>query len=192
MRLISRPAPPAPDREQSSPAPDGACEDFVRAVYRLHATPLLRYAARLTNGDWHRAEDLLQEATVRAWKHFSPVGVDALDIRPWLFTVIRNLSIDHHRRRAVRLPESPFTDDTDLPVPDAVEAILTTQVVIDALSALVPAHREIIALLYHQGHTAAEAAERLGIPVGTAKSRSSYALRALREILQDRGFTHAH
>ncbi len=52
--------------------PSDACEEFVRALYEHHSSALLRYPARLAGGDWHRAEDLLQDATVRAWKHFSP------------------------------------------------------------------------------------------------------------------------
>ncbi|MFI2351799.1 sigma-70 family RNA polymerase sigma factor [Streptomyces sp. NPDC019443] len=163
------------------------CEEFVRAVYHHHAAPLLRYAARLLRGDWHKAEDLLQEATARAWKHFASDSTDAISIRPWLFTVVRNLAIDHHRARGIRPPETHSVDDLDLPVDDAIDNILTTQIVLDALGQLAPPHREILTLTYYHGYSVAQAATSLGIPPGTVKSRSYYALRALRDILHARG-----
>ncbi|MFF4427011.1 sigma-70 family RNA polymerase sigma factor [Streptomyces sp. NPDC001549] len=189
MRRTSEAGTPIPGATATSPQPD-PCEDFVHAVYHHHATPLLRYAARLLNGDWHKAEDFLQEATARAWRNFTTT-TDPVSIRPWLFTVVRNLAIDHHRARAVRPPESPPADDVNLPVDDAIDAILTTQVVLDALGRLTPPHRDVIALVYYRGYSVAQAAQALGVPPGTVKSRSYYALRALRDTLRAKGITHA-
>ncbi|MFD9077386.1 sigma-70 family RNA polymerase sigma factor [Streptomyces erythrochromogenes] len=188
MRRTSEAGTPIPGATATFPQSD-PCEDFVHAVYRHHATPLLRYAARLLNGDWHKAEDFLQEATARAWRNFTTT-TDPVSIRPWLFTVVRNLAIDHHRARAVRPPESPPADDVNLPVDDAIDAILTTQVVLDALGRLTPPHREVIALVYYRGYSVAQAAQALGVPPGTVKSRSYYALRALRDTLRAKGITH--
>ncbi|MFK0252804.1 sigma-70 family RNA polymerase sigma factor [Streptomyces sp. NPDC090445] len=173
-------------RARAVPPRSDDCEEFVRAVYHHHATHLLRYAARLLGGDWHKAEDVLQEATARAWKHFAPATADPVSVRPWLFTVVRNLAIDHHRARLVRPVEVQTVDDLDLSVDDAVEHILTGQIVLDALNRLPPTHRDVITLVYFRGHSVSEAADVLGIPPGTVKSRSYYALRALRDIL------HAH
>ncbi|MCX4993606.1 sigma-70 family RNA polymerase sigma factor [Streptomyces sp. NBC_00568] len=164
-------------------------ETFVRAMYQHHGTPLLRYAARLLEGDWHKAEDLLQEATARAWKHHSPTA-DPASLRPWMFTVVRNLAVDHHRARSIRPRETQTTDDLDLPIDDAIDQILTSQVVLDALHQLTPQQREIITLAYYRGYTTAQSAEHLDIPPGTVKSRTYYALRALKTALHARGILH--
>ncbi|WP_228973213.1 sigma-70 family RNA polymerase sigma factor [Streptomyces sp. DH12] len=161
----------------------------MSAVYHHHAAPLLHYGTRLTNGDRHKAEDLLQEAALRAWRHFSPPPADALSIRPWLFTVLRNLAIDHHRNRAIRAPETHLAGADDLVVDDITDHLLTGQLVRDAVTRLGPAHHEVITLLYCHDHSVAHAAAHLGIPIGTVKSRTHHALRMLRRILHDRGVT---
>jgi len=64
---------------------------------------------------------------------------------------------------------------------DHSDQVVTSMVVVDALSRLSTEHREVLEQVYLKGNTVAEAAEVLGIPPGTVKSRSFYALRALRE-----------
>jgi RNA polymerase sigma-70 factor (ECF subfamily) len=61
--------------------------------------------------------------------------------------------------------------------------------VTDALRTLSHSHREILIATYFRGRTVPEAAEELGLPLGTAKSRVYYALRALRSALQEQGVT---
>lgn len=53
-----------------------------------------------------------------------------------------------------------------------------------------PPHRDVIALVYYRGYSVAQAAQALGVPPGTVKSRSYYALRALRDTLRAKGITH--
>src|SRR5262249_30316468 len=67
-----------------------ADEAFVRGLYAEHGGALLRYALRLTGGDRQRAEDLVQETIVRAWRH--PEALADRPARPWLFAVARNLA----------------------------------------------------------------------------------------------------
>ncbi|MBC2904689.1 sigma factor-like helix-turn-helix DNA-binding protein [Streptomyces cupreus] len=107
-----------------------------------------------------------------------------------MFTVVRNLAVDHHRARAVRPQETPPVDDVGLTVNDAIEPMLTTQVVLDALNQLKPAQRDAITLMHYRAYSIAQAAETLGVRPGTVKSRSHYAMRALRTILQSRGVLH--
>ena len=163
------------------------CEEFVRDLYRHHGTDLLCFAARLLNGDRHKAEDVLQEATLRAWRHYGTAATDSDAVRPWLFTVVRNLVIDHHRAGLIRPRETKSVLDVDVPVPDCVERVLDTQLVLDALHRLTPRQREILALTYYWGYGVAEVAELLGIPPGTVKSRTHYALRALKAAMGRRG-----
>jgi RNA polymerase sigma-70 factor (ECF subfamily) len=167
-------------------APDG--EEFVRAVYARHGRHLLRHAARLLDGDWHRAEDVLQEAAVRAWRHAGAFGMDPEVIRPWLFRVVRNLTVDDHRARAVRPPSAPAEpEDTDVPAVDEVDRLLTAHVVTEALADLTGRQREIIEHMYFEGSSVTRVADALGVPEGTVKSRTYYALRALRRALAARG-----
>src|SRR3954468_181626 len=83
-----------------SPAEDSA----LRALYEQHAAPLLAYAARLTGGDRGRAEDIVQETLLRAWRHPQALDPDRGPVRSWLFTVARNVAVDAHRARRAPPP----------------------------------------------------------------------------------------
>ncbi|MCL7429380.1 sigma-70 family RNA polymerase sigma factor [Streptomyces sp. YS415] len=160
---------------------------FIRDLYEQHGRSTLRYAARLLGGDWHRAEDVLQEAALRAWKHAAALGLNASQVRPWLWTTVRNLTIDHHRAEKRRPADCTELDTLDLSVPDETDRLLRGRLVLDALSDLTEQQRQVICLLYYGQFNAAQAAEHLGIPLGTVKSRSYYALRALKRALEIRG-----
>ncbi|WP_217144826.1 sigma-70 family RNA polymerase sigma factor [Streptomyces sp. AC627_RSS907] len=173
--------------ERTDGAAADECAEFIQLLYAEHGTPLLRYAARLLGGDWHRAEDVLQEAALRAWKHAEELGLKVEEARPWMFTVVRNLAIDHHRARRIRPPETPSVELRDLSVEDGTDRVLMSQAVLEALAELTDQHREVIQLMYYLECSVAQAAEYLGVPPGTVKSRSYYALRALRKVLEERG-----
>ncbi|WP_225858908.1 sigma-70 family RNA polymerase sigma factor [Streptomyces albicerus] len=165
------------------------CGEFIRELYAEHGTLLLRYAARLLGGDWHRAEDVLQEAAVRAWKHASALDMNVTEARPWLYTVVKNLVIDQHRARQIRPAEAMSFEFLDASVADGTDSLLTSHLVIEALGELSEQHREIIKLMYYLECSVAQVSAHLGIPPGTVKSRSYYALRALRKELACRGVT---
>lgn len=74
-------------------------------------------------------------------------------------------------------------------MPDEMEGLLHQVVVTEALKALSPAHREILNETILRDRSVNDAAEALGIPVGTVKSRVYYAVRALRIALEERGVT---
>ncbi|MGW0577471.1 sigma-70 family RNA polymerase sigma factor [Streptomyces sp. NPDC002920] len=148
---------------------------------------LLRYAYRLTSGDRHRAEDIVQETMLRAW-----LTADDLDRHDeerriaWLYRVARNLAVDAHRRdRAV--PVGVIPDDM-LHRPDSAgdlaDGVADRQVVRLALAALSPEHREVLFHIHLRDRTRAEAARTIGVPQGTVKSRNHYALLALRDRIQ--------
>jgi RNA polymerase sigma-70 factor (ECF subfamily) len=162
------------------------CSAFFVDVYEQHGTPLLRYASRMLGGDWYRAEDILQETAARAWRHREHLAT-VQDPRPWLFTVARRLVIDHRRALRVRPAEVPAADQPELPMTDDIDRTLTSQVVLEALRDLSDQHREVIQLVHYFGYSVAQASDHLGIPPGTVKSRSYYALRALKEALISRG-----
>ncbi|MCL7430312.1 sigma-70 family RNA polymerase sigma factor [Streptomyces sp. YS415] len=196
MRRTTELLPGSATTTATPPAPSGpddllcvSGEDFIRRLYAEHGALLLRYAARLLGGDWHRAEDILQEASLRAWKHASTLGLNVAEARPWMFTVVKNLVIDHRRARNIRPPENLSLDTLEnaTAADDSVERLLTSHVVTQALGDLSEQHREIIRLMYYLECSVAQVSHHLGIPPGTVKSRSYYALRALKKALAARG-----
>jgi RNA polymerase sigma-70 factor, ECF subfamily len=169
--------------------PDNSAEESLRALYDGHAPVLLAYALRLTEGDRARAEDIVQETLVRAWRHLDRLDEAHGPVRPWLFTVAQRLAIDAHRARKARPPETGDAMLASVPSLDDLERSLDRIVVADALNSLSAEHRAVIIETYYRGRTVAEAAAVLGIPGGTVKSRTYYALRALRLALTERGVT---
>jgi RNA polymerase sigma-70 factor, ECF subfamily len=167
-----------------------ADEQLLRALFDQHAPALLSYALRLVDGDRGRAEDVVQETLLRAWRHPEAMAPDRGSPRPWLFAVARRIAVDAHRRRRARPRE--VGDDVLAQIPardDELDRALDGWLVADALAALSPAHREVLLETYFAGRSVAEAARMLGVPAGTVKSRTHYALQALRLALLERGVT---
>ena len=164
-----------------------ADEKLIRALYAEHGGPLLGYVQRLTGGDRQSAEDIVQETLLRAWRN--PGALAGRPVRPWLFTVARNLVVDTYRARRARPAEigDPALHATSWVTGDDADRALESWTVADALSALRPGHRQVLIQTYYLGRSVAEAATELGIPAGTVKSRTYYALRALKLALEERG-----
>ncbi|BCJ65169.1 sigma-70 family RNA polymerase sigma factor [Polymorphospora rubra] len=163
---------------------------LLRALHDEHADALLAHALRLTGGDRQRAEDLVQETLLRAWRHPEALDPSRGPVRGWLFTTARNLAIDAWRRRTARGGEV-VTDEVPEPPPtvDEADRAVEAWTVAEALARLSPAHRDVLVECFYQGRSVNEAAARLGIPPGTVKSRTHYALRSLRLVLEEMGVT---
>ncbi len=162
----------------------------VDGLYDEHAAALWRYARRLT-GDEARAQDVVQETVLRAWQHPEVADNNERSARAWLFTVARNIVIDETRTARFRR-ELSTPDDVGAfegACPDEVDAAMDRLLIGDALARLTPEHREVVRRSYFQGWTTAQIAADLGIADGTVKSRLHYALRALRLVLSEMGFT---
>jgi RNA polymerase sigma-70 factor (ECF subfamily) len=172
-----------------TPRGDAAGDDGLRALYDQHAPVLLAYAMRLTNGDRARAEDIVQETLVRAWRHLDRLDESAGPVRPWLFTVAQRLAIDAHRARLARPHEVGPAALASVPGLDELENALDRIVIVDALDSLSREHRAVIVETYYRGRSVADTAQVLGVPEGTVKSRCYYALRALKLALAERGVT---
>ncbi|AGK75706.1 sigma-70 family RNA polymerase sigma factor [Streptomyces microflavus] len=179
----------APDRPVAAGRDRDRDEAFIRAVYDKHGIVLLRVATGLLRGDTHRAQDLVQEAVLRAWRHADILDPEAEGIRPWLVTVLRNLVIDSLRARQARPPETVDTVLDEMPGPEHVERYLTGKVVREALGDLSLQHRELLVHIQYLDLSVAQTAHALGIPSGTVKSRTHLALKALRQALLKRGYT---
>ncbi len=181
----------APRHEAATPAGAGHEDTLVRMLYEEHAGPLLMFVLRLTGGDRQRAEDIVQETLLRAWRNAHRLGAQGQQsLRPWLVTVARRIAIDDHRSASARPAETYDRELESFPSQaDDTDRVLQSMTVSDALRELSQSHREILIETYFKGRTVPEAAEKLNLPLGTAKSRVYYALRALRTALQQRGVT---
>jgi RNA polymerase sigma-70 factor, ECF subfamily len=166
---------------------DEALEALIAAVYREHGRAMLAYATRLL-GERAAAEDVVQEALIRAWRHPEVLTNGKGSIRGWLLTVIRNLVTDRQRARAARPTEVAETAGAGMAVErDHADQVVASVIVLEALEGLSDDHRGVLDQLYFQGRSLGETATALGIPAGTVKSRTYYALRALRRSLNREG-----
>lgn len=167
-------------------------DELVRALHDEHAAALWSYALSLTNGDRGRAEDVVQETLIKAWKNPHVLDQTRRSARAWLFRVAHNVAIDDWRARRVR-PEvataEPPEDASALSDSDNMDVVLQAWTITDAINRLSPAHRQVLIECYYSGRTASQAAQRIGVPEGTVKSRLHYALSALRLILGEMGVT---
>jgi RNA polymerase sigma-70 factor (ECF subfamily) len=159
--------------------------DELRELYRRYSGQLFGFACNAL-GDRELAEEVVQDVFARAWRHADDYDPRRASVRTWLYSIARNRVVDARRRAAVRPgvattpePESPAELDRTLE-----QAVLRWQMAA-ALARLSPEHREVIRLAHYGGLTLREIAERKGIPLGTVKSRTSYALRSLRLILDE-------
>src|ERR1700755_2674377 len=124
----------------AAPQQTVADEAYIRARYAEHGGALLRYALHLTGGDKQRAEDLVQETVVRAWRH--PEALADRPARPWLFAVARNLAVDAYRARQSRPPEVGQAVLDTLPSDDDADRTLESWAVAEALASLHPDPRK--------------------------------------------------
>ena len=160
---------------------------LMQRLHDEHASALWSYCLRLTGQDRARAEDVVQETLLRAWRNHDRLDESRGSVRSWLFTVARNIVIDEWRtsrsQHEVAVAEVP-EGRVEL---DHTDQLLTSWLVAEAVTSLSTDHRAVLLECYYRGASVAQAANRLGIPEGTVKSRTHYALRALRLALQEMG-----
>ncbi len=169
----------------------GHTADLAMLVERHHS-PLLGFLYRLTGGDRALAEDLTQEAFLRALRSIQQYQ-PSRPFKPWLYAIAVNVARDHFKRADVRYAVT-LADDELLALPDPIgleETIEMDGLRVAAISAAIgalPVHqREAIILRYYQDLSLAEIAAALDIPIGTVKSRLSLGLRHLRTVLREEG-----
>jgi RNA polymerase sigma-70 factor (ECF subfamily) len=162
-------------------------ERVIRALYDRYRRPLFGYVLRSVGGDHQYAEDIVQETMARAWTHSADLDPDRAG--RWLFTVARNLVISGRRKRAARVTEVAIEGREFPALGDDIDRVLQAWQVTEVLHGLSHDHLQVIIELFYRRRTVAEAAQILGVPAGTVKSRSYYALHALRAALEERGVT---
>ncbi len=129
-------------------------------------------------GNREDCADAVQEALLRAWQRRDTLR-NRHAFRPWLVRILANTCSDMLRKRG-NVKIVPLEEETE-----KAETLTDPVPLRDALDKLTPEHRTVTVLHYLEGYSVAEIADMLDTPVGTIKSRMTYARRSLRELLRE-------
>lgn len=165
----------------------GDAEAFGQ-VFDDHARDVHRHALR-TTGSWATAEDVVSLTFAEAWRLREGVHPEGDSVLPWLLGIATNVL--RNTRRAARRHSAALARLRIEPVPDFADEMADRMRDADRLAAAVaalkrlrPAEREVFTLCVWSGLDYAQAAEALGVPVGTVRSRLSRARTRLRDLTE--------
>ncbi|MCL4560885.1 MAG: RNA polymerase sigma factor [Chloroflexi bacterium] len=159
-------------------------EDALRSLYAAYGQRMYAYALRLT-GDPAAAEDAVQDSLVAAWEGASRFRRQSRVIA-WLLGIVHHKALNSMRgRQPLPFEEESLDPPTQGPQVEE-QAVLSEQrrMLREGLAQLSWEHRTVLELVFYQRLSLSEAAEICGCPVGTIKSRLSYAKNCLRNILR--------
>ncbi|MGI9028648.1 MAG: RNA polymerase sigma factor [Ilumatobacteraceae bacterium] len=167
------------DRELARRFPSGD-EDVVRAVYARYGGAVHTIAMSMLR-DPMEAADVVQATFLNAWRAAARFTPDR-ELGPWLYAIARRQAIDAYRRnRRIELGTNADLDVVELP--PSMEQLWEAWEVRRAVDQLPADEREVVRMTWFDGLSHPEVAERLGVPVGTVKSRSHRAHRRLAALL---------
>jgi RNA polymerase sigma-70 factor (ECF subfamily) len=147
---------------------------YARAVFGLALRRL---------GDRGRAEDAVQETFVSIWRSARTYAPERGPGAPWLYGIARNAIVDRARARNEPAAEAPDEASPEIGPDELAQQAWTQWQVHCALEQLPEREREVVALAYWSELSQSEVAAKLGIPLGTVKTRTRSALLHLSEIL---------
>jgi RNA polymerase sigma-70 factor (ECF subfamily) len=184
--VVSEPGERVTSTRNGSDRVEVADEAGLREAFLSHGGELFGFARRSLNST-PNAEDVVQETFSRAWRSRARFDPTLGSLRTWLFTIERRVIIDFSVRQAKNATVS--LDQAREPASeDHVERAMLGWQMESALQRLDPEHRMIITEIYFNGRSGREVAEMFGLPEGTVRSRSFYALRMLRLLLEEGGW----
>ncbi|HKZ95546.1 MAG TPA: sigma-70 family RNA polymerase sigma factor [Hyphomicrobiaceae bacterium] len=167
-------------------AASGDIEAF-RKLFQSYAPRVKAYMMR-QGADANTAEELAQETLLTVWRKASLYSGDKGSATTWIYTIARNLRVDRLRKETAwqPLPASVEEQASSDPAPDEqlAEAERRERVQ-SALRELPGDQSEVVVLSYIEGLSHSEIADRLGLPLGTVKSRMRLAYQKIREALED-------
>ena len=137
------------------------------------------------------AEDAVQEGFLTVWRTAAAFRAERAKASTWILTLVHRRAVDlvrrEERRRAEPLPDDIATESGSVvePTDEAAWLRFERERVQNALRQLPDVQREAIELAYYGGFSQSELAERLGVPLGTIKSRMFAGLARLRELLDE-------
>jgi RNA polymerase sigma factor (sigma-70 family) len=159
--------------------------DAVRSIYRSHGRLVYAVAYKVL-GDRGLAEEAAQQTFVKAWRAAQSFD-ESRELGPWLAAIARRVAIDLYRREAVRAVDPidavPAGAPALVATPPSAEAVYDVWEVRQAVEQLPPDEQEVVRLQHLDGFTHTQIAERLGVAVGTVKSRSFRAHKRLATML---------
>ncbi|MEZ5774866.1 MAG: sigma-70 family RNA polymerase sigma factor [Hyphomicrobiaceae bacterium] len=148
----------------------------------LAALPNLRAFAYSLVGSSDRADDLVQDTMMKAWKHLDRFE-EGTNLKAWLFTIMRNTLYSDHRRRRREVSDTDGTAADRLAVHPNQESSIQVRDLMRALGDLPIEQREAILLVGAEGLSYDEAATVCGCAIGTIKSRVNRARKRLAELM---------
>jgi len=158
----------------------------VAELYRRYGRRLYRFGMQVL-GNQGLAEEMVQESFVRLWRTAGRFDAARGSVGAYLFVIARSAAADIRKRPSSR-PLLSVEEAHLSPLPDNVDQILDGLIVREALDTLSPPQAEVLALAQEEGLTQSQIAERLGVPLGTVKTRMFHGMKALRAALDQRGF----
>lgn len=157
-------------------------EDFVAA----RGGRLLRTAYLLSAGSWPDAEDLVQIALEKAYRHWKRIDIDAGPER-YVKKILVNTAISRARRRRV-LQEIRMASPPDRPARGETDVVEDRAIVLAELDRLPPRQRAVLVLRYWEDRSEVQTAELMGCSLGTVKSQAARGLaRIRRNMARDAG-----
>jgi RNA polymerase sigma factor (sigma-70 family) len=163
-------------------------EPALGELYDRVGTAAFRLALRVLR-DERLAEDAVQEAFLAVWRTAAGFRAERGTASTWIFTLVHRRAVDvvrrEERRRAEPLDDESRDTATSRSAEDDAWVTLQRERVQGALGTLPDVQREAIELAYYGGFSQSELAEKLGVPLGTIKSRMFAGLARLRELLDD-------
>ena len=163
--------------------------DAFAALFR-HFAPRVKAYLQRAGGEADGVDDVLQDVFATIWRKAGLYDSRRASAAAWIFAIARNRRIDAFRRQ--RRPEFDAEDPAFRPAPpvegeEAVAVRQRTEAVRAALARLSDEQRAVLQLSFYRGESYADIAVRLGIPIGTVKSRARLAFRRLRDHLGPQG-----
>lgn len=184
-QMTPRQSPPTDDLIERV-ARGGDVEAFAE-LFRSYAPRLKSYMMR-QGADINTAEELVQETLLAVWRKATLYSGEKGSPTTWIFTIARNLRIDRLRREVPwqALPEGHDETPSDEVAPDDAVSFDERRVrVRRAMAELPPEQLEVVSLAFVDGLSHNEIAERLGLPLGTVKSRMRLAYQKMRGTVED-------
>jgi RNA polymerase sigma-70 factor (ECF subfamily) len=162
-------------------------ENALAELYDRHGRVAFGLALRVLR-DRNLAEDAVQEAFLAVWRTAGSFVPERAKASTWILMLVHRRAVDAVRREA-RRPTDPLENaaedmSDDSAAEDALRSLERTRVR-EALAQLPDPQREAIELAFYAGFTQSELSERLGVPLGTIKSRVFTGLARLRDLLED-------
>jgi RNA polymerase sigma-70 factor (ECF subfamily) len=155
----------------------------VEALYDMYSASLFGVISRIIN-DTAIAEDVLQETFVKIWHSFSSYSTEKGRLFTWMVNIARNLAIDKIRSKDFKNQNKNQEIENNVTfIDERRNTVYKPELmgVKDLVQTLKPEQKLIIELVYFKGYTHVEAAEELGIPLGTIKTRLRMAILELRK-----------